>query len=119
LRKILIVLGMLGLFVTGCGGASYDLSVENTPAYVAEGDSEIVLLVMDGEEAVTGATIEGSLEMERMDHGTVIADFQDNGDGTYTAMVDLAMGGEWIMMTEVAHDGDTYQETITFHVSEG
>lgn len=115
MKKLIITLGLVLLILAGCGVPKFDLSVVNTPKYIAGDETEIVLRVEDG-EPVTGATITGSLEMARMDHGVKVANFEDNGDGTYTALVALDMSGEWIMSTELEHDGETYEETLTLNV---
>ncbi|MCG5102160.1 FixH family protein [Oceanobacillus alkalisoli] len=119
MKKILWII-ITGLcFLAACGGSDIDFSVDNSPHYVTDGETEIIIMVEDNGEAVSGMTIAGSLEMAKMDHGVIEANFTDNGDGSYTANVDLPMGGEWIMETETELDGKVYEETITFNVSEG
>ena len=93
-------------------------SVDNEPIFKEGEAQEIVLSATEGEEGVTGMNITGKLEMAKMDHGVIEATFSDNGDGTYRAEADLPMGGEWMMDMEAEKDGETYEEVITFQVSE-
>ncbi len=119
MKKVLAVLMFVSLFIAGCGGTSPHFSVENTPSYVDGEETEIIVHADEDGEAVSGITLKGSLEMARMDHGVIETVFTDNGDGTYTALVELPMSGEWIITLDAEHDGSTYEETITFDVNEG
>lgn len=121
LKKLMIIVVMMLLFVVGCGGSEeFTLSVENDPYYHQGELTEIVLLAEDENgEPITGLSITGKLEMEKMDHGLIEVAFKDNGDGTYTGEVELPMGGEWIMDTVSELDGKEYSHVLRFQVNEG
>lgn len=118
LPMLVIVMITVMLMVAGCGGASPEFSVDTAPKYKDGESYPITLSVTDNGEAVTGMDILATLEMEKMDHGTIEVSFDDNGDGTYTGEVELPMGGEWIAGIEAELDGKTYDEILTFDVKE-
>jgi|SRR5690625_1364258 len=117
-RFIGIVLVVVFILV-GCGGTKMDVAIEEIPNYKDGVAYPIVLTVEDGNEAVTGLEVVANLEMSRMDHGTIEVVFTDHGDGTYEGEVELPMAGEWIADVVLTQDGKTYDETLTFEVSEG
>lgn len=119
MKKLLGIFLVVGLFITGCGGSGFDVTIEETPKYKEDIAYPIVLSVQDGEEAVTGLDMTASLEMARMDHGTIEVTFSDRGDGTYEGEVVLPMAGEWIANIVLTQDGKTYDDTLTFDVNEG
>lgn len=112
----ILIVGML--LMSACGGGKMAVSITDVPTYKAGETSPITLSIQDGSEAVTDATVIGSLEMARMDHGTIEIAFENNGDGSYAGEVELPMGGEWIMDVSIVVDGKKSTSTLTFDVDE-
>lgn len=119
-RMTFIAIGtMLMLLIAGCGGGSIDFSVETPPKYKDGEAYEMVVKAEDNGESVTGLNMIATLEMAKMDHGIIEVVFSDNGDGTYVGEVELPMAGEWIAALEAEEDGEVYETTLTFDVTEG
>lgn len=119
-RLTLVITGIvLMLLIAGCGGADLDFSVETPPKYKDGEAYEMVIKAEDNGEPVTGLEMTATLEMAKMDHGIIEVVFSDNGDGTYVGDVELPMAGEWIAALEAEKDGETYEMTLTFDVTEG
>jgi len=119
MKRFIGIILILVFVLAGCGGSKMDVTVEEIPKYKNGIPYPIVLSVMDGDEAVTGLEIIATLEMARMDHGTIEVVFSDIGDGTYEGEVELPMAGEWIANIVLTLDGKTYDEILTFDVTEG
>lgn len=95
-----------------------DFSVDKAPIYQNEVASEFIVKVTESEEDVSGLTLTASLEMAKMDHGSIDVSFVDNGDGTYTGDVELSMAGEWIADIRADKDGKIIEDVLTFDVKE-
>lgn len=119
MKKINTVLFAVGLFLVGCGASEAEVEVETVPTYVDGETSTIELYVTENGETAEGLEITSTLEMARMDHGMIEVLFEDNGNGIYSGEVELPMGGEWIMDTQIYLDGTVQEEVITFDVNEG
>jgi|SRR5690625_2804885 len=119
MKKVIAFLFAAMIFLVGCGASEVEVEMETLPNYVDGETSPIELSVTENGEAAEGLEITGTLEMARMDHGIIEVVFEDNGDGIYGGEVELPMGGEWIMETQIDSDGSIQEEVITFDVSEG
>lgn len=119
MKKVITLLFAAGVFMAGCGASNAEVEMETVPAYVDGETSPIELNVRVNGEAAEGLEITGTLEMARMDHGIIEVVFEDNGNGIYSGEVELPMGGEWIMDTQISSDGSVQEEVMTFEVSEG
>lgn len=119
MRKKLISLIAFMLLLVACGSNNIEFTVEQAPKY-ADGETfPMTLKVMEDDEVVTGLDMVATLEMAKMDHGTIEVTFIDNGDGTYDGEVELPMAGEWIADIEAELDDQTYEKILTFQVNEG
>ena len=116
MKKVILILALL--FIAGCGGSNLTFSVDNNPTYKDGENTEIILTVEDNGDKVSGLTLTGELEMEKMDHGVIEVSFADNGNGTYSGEVSLPMGGEWIMLVKNKDDEKT-EHLVSLQVNEG
>lgn len=120
MRKLIALLVFVSLFTVACGGGGkFTVDVEEAPTYKDGESSPIVFSLSDGDELITGADMSATLEMARMDHGTIEVIFTDVGDGTYSGEVELPMAGEWIANVIINVDGKEVEKTVTFDVNEG
>jgi hypothetical protein len=119
MKKVIALLFAAMIFLVGCGASEAEVKMETVPNYVDGETSPIELSVTENGGAAEGLEIIATLEMARMDHGIIEVVFVDNGNGIYSGEVELPMGGEWIMDTQIDSDGSVQEEVITFDVSEG
>lgn len=120
MKKWLLIMGfLLLLFSAGCSSsADFELNLETAPKYKAETSYPIVIEVLKDGEPAEGVDMTATLEMARMDHGTIEVSFTDSGEGKYEAQLELPMGGEWIANIKGSMGKDEFEEVITFDVKE-
>ncbi|WP_262175746.1 FixH family protein [Saccharococcus sp. Marseille-Q5394] len=118
MKKSVVSLLFVVLLAAGCGSAKMDISIEETPEFKNGTPSEMILKVMDDDIRIEGLSIVATLEMAKMDHGVIEVQFEDIGEGLYSAQVELPMGGEWIADVEVESEGEQTKEVLTFDVKE-
>ena len=118
MKKILLLMTLTILIVAGCGANKMNFTVDKAPIYQNEVTSEFIVKVTESGEGVSGLTLTASLEMVKMDHGSIDVSFVDNGDGTYTGDAELSMAGEWIADIRADKDGKVVEDVLTFDVKE-
>lgn len=116
MKKITLAVLALVIVLVGCKSDGVDFSMETAPGYKDGKAFPIVIKAVDGSQSVTGLKITASLEMAKMDHGTIELQFTDNGDGTYQGEVELPMAGEWIADIHAEKDGNIYEDSVVFDV---
>jgi nitrogen fixation protein FixH len=105
------------LFLPGCSSNSdYNISVKTEPKYKAGSSYPIAFEVTKDGQPVPDLKIIASLEMAKMDHGSIELTLTDQGGGLYESSVELPMAGEWIANIEAGIDGETIEKVITFDV---
>ncbi len=107
----LTVAALLVLLLGGCGaGGDWQGTIEPLTPYTDQG-VPFKLHIQEGGQGLSGLEIKAELEMKHMDHGSVPVSFADLGDGTYEAIGQLPMGGDWIAVVK-ATDGKRKKELI-------
>lgn len=113
MKKILLLMVVVLLAVTGCSSKSQYVTTLQTPKSMKMGQEiPLTLQVQQNQQPATGLTISAQLEMKKMDHGTVEVTFREQGNGEYVAQAKLPMGGDWVAITTI---NDVVQE-ISFTV---
>lgn len=119
MKKVISLLLIISLFIVGCSNEKLSVSVIDAPKYKDGESFPIVLSITDGSNAVTDAEVIATLEMARMDHGTIEVIFTNEGDGTYVGDVELPMAGEWIANIVTTVNNKKSESTVTIDVVEG
>lgn len=120
-RKLIAIFIMSSLIVLGgCGSATKWQSTLTVQGEYKEGEALPILLeVKEKEQPATGLTIQASLEMKRMNHGTVEVTFTEKGSGVYESTATLPMHGDWTANLKLS-DGKVIEEiSIDFTVNGG
>src|SRR5690625_143609 len=119
MKRLIFFLLIISVVLTGCGGGNVDISVVEAPKYKDGVSYPFVISIEDKDKAVTDLDVVATLEMARMDHGTIEVIFSENEAGIYEGDVELPMAGEWIANIIITEDGKTTEKTIEFEVNEG
>ncbi|MGC5328796.1 FixH family protein [Brevibacillus sp. SYSU BS000544] len=120
-RKLMTIFILCSLIVLGgCGStAKWQANLTLQGDYKEGEPLPIRLEVKANEQPVTGLTIQGSLEMKRMNHGTVDATFTEKGNGVYECTAEIPMHGDWTANLKLS-DGKVVEEhSIDFTVNAG
>jgi hypothetical protein len=117
---LLVFLTMVG--VSGCatpaatpapaasGPVQVTLTTNPNPA-VSSGETELVIEVKDDAgKAVSGATVQVSVDMLSHSMGAMEGPATDQGNGRYATKVPFGMAGDWVVTVEV-RQGDTILAT--------
>ncbi|HXM19117.1 MAG TPA: FixH family protein [Candidatus Tumulicola sp.] len=112
MRNILVA-GLMTIFVTACSSShtaeapagmspvsasgEYTMSLSFDPTPPKQGNETIVIALKDsGGKAVTGAVVKSAAHMPSMGMTGPSMTFQDNGDGTYSAVANLNYKTNWV-----------------------
>jgi hypothetical protein len=114
-----LVLSVL-LLLTACGSnTDWSASLEQQPVYVKGQPSQLAVRITDHEgQALNNLQVKATLEMVKMDHGSIEADLADRGDGVYAGNLELSMGGEWRAVLTLSDGSRTQEQTVTFQAKE-
>lgn len=75
------------------------------PAPPKQGNETISISVTDGAgRAVTGAVVKATTKMPAMSMNGPLPVFQDNGDGTYSALINMNYQTKWVIAVKVTAD---------------
>lgn len=119
MKRVLALCGLFLLILAGCSsGSNYNVSVETAPKYKGDTPYPFVIEVAEKGKPVEGLNITSTLEMAKMDHGSIEASFQDKGNGLFESSIALPMSGEWIANIVITKDGKSVEKVITFDVEE-
>lgn len=115
--KHLCITLLLGLLVaTGCGPQAKWEALLSSSTFDNHEKVPLSLKIMEGNNPVTGLQIKAVLGMKKMDHGTVEVTLDDNGEGVYSTMVKLPMGGTWVADLIMEKDGEMKEQSLEFNV---
>ncbi|WP_339253027.1 FixH family protein [Sporosarcina sp. FSL W8-0480] len=118
MKRLSAALLAILLLLAGCGGSKIDIALDTAPDSVKGTTSDMIVKVTKGDEPIDDAKVSGSLEMAKMDHGSIDVEFESIGNGLYRGQVELPMGGDWIADVEVDAAGETATTILTFEVKE-
>jgi len=108
----LVVLFAISILLAGCGSTpSWNVELSSNEAYQPDQPTVFDLVVTEGGNGVTGLQATAILEMKNMDHGTIELNFEDKGDGHYSASGLLPMSGEWEALVNIT-DGKNELEVL-------
>ncbi|CAG7641517.1 hypothetical protein PAESOLCIP111_04240 [Paenibacillus solanacearum] len=103
------------LLLNGCSGSPHWEAKLEAPPEMTEGAvMPIRLTVSEKGAPVSGLTVAAELEMARMAHDRMKADFREKGNGVYEAMINLPMDGSWVASITMEGKGVKQQQTIEF-----
>lgn len=118
MKKVFAVMLITVLLAAGCGSSNMDFAVDTAPDFKEGQTSDFIIKVTDEGKGVTGLSVTATLEMEKMDHGTIEVAMEDIGNGQYKGSVKPAMPGEWIADIKVESGSKTIEKVLTFEVKE-
>ncbi|MGC5328917.1 FixH family protein [Brevibacillus sp. SYSU BS000544] len=118
MKMRLFCLLMIFAFVfAGCGSKpSYQSTIQVPEKFTAGQEIPMTLIVKQDNQPATGLVVTATLEMKKMDHGTVEVAFTEQGNGEYVANVVLPMGGEWIAVTQLKKGNESVEQEIRFSI---
>lgn len=110
---------LLLLILAACSSSpKWEISIEKAPIYYAQESSTFVVQVTESGKPITGLRISAILEMERMDHGQITVQLEDQGEGIYAGLVALPMGGDWLAAFDVSNGKQMMEKVLHFTVAE-
>ncbi len=117
---------LVGYLIAGCSSShssstmssarasssgDFTMSISFDPAPPKQGDETITISVKDTNgDPVKGAAVGSTSRMPTMSMAGPMLTFQDNGDGTYSAVTTLNYATKWVFDVSVSH-GDKLGKT--------
>jgi hypothetical protein len=116
MKKLVASVG-LALMLAGCGSSTssssstalnpasssgdFTLTMTFEPSPPKQGNETISISVKDAGSAVKGAIVKAATNMPAMSMSGPALTFQDNGDGTYSAVTNMNYQTKWVLDVKV------------------
>jgi nitrogen fixation protein FixH len=115
MKNSLILMGIVGLILTGCSSSGHWQTAIKEKVNFKEGEKiPLVLEIKDHGKPVAGLVVKAILEMKTMDHGQIEVVLHDHGNGIYKENVQLPMDGDWIADVNITNGKQKMESALSF-----
>ncbi|MDL2343036.1 FixH family protein [Deinococcus sp. MIMF12] len=120
MKRSLLLSATCALLLAGCGGGEEaQVTVHQAPVFLRGDPAPFEIRLAQGDEPLTDYQVTATFTMEKMDHGEMIYELTERGEGIYGAPVAVPMQGEWVIDIDAEKDGRTIDRTLTADVRGG
>lgn len=107
----------IGFLLTGCGqGDNWEPEFTQDVYFVKGAKSPVEIKVTEEGEPVTDLSAIVSLEMTKMNHGTVNIKLKESKDGVYAGEAEFPMAGEYVATFTLKKEGYTIEKVLEVNV---